>query len=269
MTLTATPINGAPRGPTRAVILAAGLGSRLRPYTDSIPKPLVPVAGRPMLINALDCLHAAGVREVVIVTGYRGEQVRAAALAHGRRLDNDNGQRLDIRFVDAPDYSASNNSVSLWQARAHLDRDLFLIEGDVMFDRHLLPRLIAAGPGSVTAVAPFLPPMSGSTVAIDHASRVLGFRTRMRAGEPGTGRLLKTINIHLLRQDFLQQQLVPALAASVAGGHVTAYVEEVMDQALTRGMAGLRAVSCQDLPWFEVDDAGDLETANQLFRDVA
>jgi NDP-sugar pyrophosphorylase family protein len=60
-----------------SVLLCAGVGQRLRPLTDSIPKALVPVAGRPIVDYHLEAWHAAGVRRSILVTGYREEQVRA------------------------------------------------------------------------------------------------------------------------------------------------------------------------------------------------
>lgn len=61
-----------------AVILAGGLGTRLRGIVDDVPKPLAPVAGRPFLAWLLDALATQGLRRVVLATGYRGEQVEAA-----------------------------------------------------------------------------------------------------------------------------------------------------------------------------------------------
>jgi len=60
----------------RAVLLAAGRGQRLAPHTDLIPKPLLPVAGRPLLEYALRSLQATGVRDVLLVVGYRGSQIK-------------------------------------------------------------------------------------------------------------------------------------------------------------------------------------------------
>src|SRR5246127_2882019 len=61
--------------PTKAMVLAAGLGLRMRPLTDRIPKPLVPVAGRPLLDHVLDKLGAVGVTEAVVNVHYLGEQI--------------------------------------------------------------------------------------------------------------------------------------------------------------------------------------------------
>lgn len=61
----------------RAILLAAGRGTRLGALTDTTPKPLLEVAGRPIIVHILDALHAAGIRDVAIVTGYRGEMIRS------------------------------------------------------------------------------------------------------------------------------------------------------------------------------------------------
>ncbi len=75
-----------PVKPTKAMVLAAGLGLRMRPLTDRVPKPLIPVAGRPLLDHVLDKLGDAGVSEAVVNVHYLGEQIintspRASVLA--------------------------------------------------------------------------------------------------------------------------------------------------------------------------------------------
>jgi N-acetyl-alpha-D-muramate 1-phosphate uridylyltransferase len=62
----------------KAMVLAAGRGERMRPITDRIPKPLVPVAGKPLIVYHLEALARAGVRDVVINLAYRGAQIRDA-----------------------------------------------------------------------------------------------------------------------------------------------------------------------------------------------
>ena len=88
-------IIGAPR---KAMLLAAGRGERMRPLTDSIPKPLVEVAGQPLIVHHLQRLAAAGITEVVINHAYRGEQIEAA-LGDGSRFG------LSIRYSPEPDGS--------------------------------------------------------------------------------------------------------------------------------------------------------------------
>lgn len=70
----------------QAVVMAGGLGTRLRPFTDEVPKPLVPVAGRPILDHTLSRLRRSGIENVVISLNYRGDQIRRH-IGTGRRRD--------------------------------------------------------------------------------------------------------------------------------------------------------------------------------------
>jgi N-acetyl-alpha-D-muramate 1-phosphate uridylyltransferase len=68
----------------RAMLLAAGRGERLRPITDTLPKPLVAIAGKPLIVHHLEALGRAGIRDVVINLSWLGEQIRAALGDGGR-----------------------------------------------------------------------------------------------------------------------------------------------------------------------------------------
>lgn len=81
----------------KAMILAAGLGKRMRPLTDTCPKPLLPVAGKPLIVHHLERLKRAGVEEVVINVSYRGEQI-ITALGDGQAF----GLRLHFSREETP-----------------------------------------------------------------------------------------------------------------------------------------------------------------------
>ena len=106
---------------TRAVILAAGRGSRLAPLTDRMPKPLVPVNGVPIIATILDALNAAGVSSITIIRGYCGEAFDALRETYPH-----------LTFLDNPDWETANNISSIALAgRAGLLADSYVIEGDL------------------------------------------------------------------------------------------------------------------------------------------
>jgi len=105
----------------QAVILCGGRGERLRPLTDTLPKPLAPVAGRPFVAHLLQQLRDEGYREAVLLTGYRGEMI-AESLGDGSRF----GIRLTYRHGPEEWQTAKR----LWAARQALQPHFLLLYGD-------------------------------------------------------------------------------------------------------------------------------------------
>jgi L-glutamine-phosphate cytidylyltransferase len=129
----------------KAVILAAGIGSRLAPLTNDRPKVLVEILGRSFLVRQLDLLTRAGIpsRDVVIVGGYRVDRIREE-LARGG---------YDCAVVVNERYQEWNNFYSLLVAEPALGGEDFLqLDGDVVLDEQLLPRLIEAPGEALLAV---------------------------------------------------------------------------------------------------------------------
>jgi len=120
--------------PTRAVVVAAGLGKRLLPYTDEMPKCLVPVRGRPMLARAADLFRAHGAGDIVVVRGYRADVLEA------RRGELGPG----VRFVDNVDYRDNNILESLFCAEAFLDGPFYFSYADIVFAPEVMAKLAAA-----------------------------------------------------------------------------------------------------------------------------
>jgi N-acetyl-alpha-D-muramate 1-phosphate uridylyltransferase len=111
----------------KAMLLAAGRGERMRPLTDSLPKPLLEAGGRPLIAWQLERLAAAGVTEVVINLSWLGEQI-AQALGDGSRFG------LRIRFSREP-WPALETGGGIHNALPLLGNDPFLlVNGDVFAD---------------------------------------------------------------------------------------------------------------------------------------
>lgn len=121
-------MTGARATPTHGMVLAAGLGLRMRPLTDTLPKPLIPVAGRCMLDRALDQLTAAGVTQRVVNTHYLGGMV-ADHLAARRR---DEGSVAQIALSHEPDLLDTGGGVA--KALPLLGTaPFFVINGDILW----------------------------------------------------------------------------------------------------------------------------------------
>ncbi|MFQ6054032.1 MAG: sugar phosphate nucleotidyltransferase, partial [Candidatus Bathyarchaeia archaeon] len=120
----------------KAVILATGRGERLSPYTDRMPKPLLPIGGRTIIEHVISSLNQAGIDDFVVVTGYLGSKVR-------RRLGDGGGLGVDIRYVQNPDYMRGNASSLLCAAEALENEGPFLLAmSDHLIERDIPKRAL-------------------------------------------------------------------------------------------------------------------------------
>ena len=226
----------------KAVILAAGQGTRLAPLTDDKPKPLVEVGGRSLLFRALDRLAAAGIAgaDVIIVGGYRID-VLAAAL----RL----GGFASATVVYNDRWADLGNGHSLLCARAATRGEpLIQLDGDVLFDGALLPRLLAA-PGPGVLAVDVREDLDAETMKVDLAGgQVVALSKRLvsAVGESmGIGRL----------DPPLGEEVMVELAGFEAAGLGHEYYEHAYHRLAVAGRGPFRIVDVSDLLVTEIDDA--------------
>lgn len=137
----------------RAMILAAGRGERMRPLTDTTPKPLLPVAGKPIIQYHIETLAAAGVREIVINLAWLGQQIRAA-LGDGSRFG------VHLEYSDEGDVALETGGgifkVLPWLAGAQGTDPFVVVSGDVWTEYPLATCLnkLAAGDVAHFVLAP-------------------------------------------------------------------------------------------------------------------
>ena len=123
----------------RAIIMAAGIGQRMRPVTNTIPKPLIKVNGVRMIDSVVDALQQNGIRSIYVVTGYLKEQFEGWAK-----------HRPGVRLIENPYYDSCNNISSLYMAREYLG-DCMILDGDqlILNPAVLDPRFTRSGYSAV------------------------------------------------------------------------------------------------------------------------
>ncbi len=120
----------------KALILAAGQGRRLWPFTATIPKCLLLVDNQSILEHQLAALEHIGIKQVVIVCGYGARAIR--------QVTNNITSSLELKLLFNPFYQQSDNFISLWAARSEMDQDFILCNGDNVFDPNILETLMSA-----------------------------------------------------------------------------------------------------------------------------
>ncbi len=128
------------------VILAAGKGTRMRPFSEHWPKPVLPVLGKPLMAYQLEMMASLGIRKVVVVIGHLGHEV-VRALGDGSQWG------VSIQYVEQEEMLGIAHAVS--RLESHVDRPFFLFLGDIFFVtenlRHMLDRFRAGNLGGVLA----------------------------------------------------------------------------------------------------------------------
>jgi len=193
----------------RAVILAGGEGTRLRPLTLSTPKPVVPVVDRPLLRHQLDLLAKAGVREAVLSLAYRPERIEAVF---------GDGSALGMRIRYAVEATPLGTGGAVRHALPLLDERTIVMNGDVLTDvdlAALVARHEAEQASATILLTPVPNPAAYGLVETDAAGRVLRFLEKPQPHEITTD----TINagIYVLETRVLEL-IPPAVNHSIERG---------------------------------------------------
>jgi choline kinase len=236
------------------MVLAAGAGSRLQPWTDTLPKTLLPVDGdRSILDVALANLKRVGLDEVVIVTGYAAERVAERA----PELERRHGVRLELVFN--PKAEDWNNAYSLWGARDAFANGVLLVNGDTVHPASVEERLLAARGTELV-------------IAVDQEKELGEEEMKVRVTPEG---LLERINKHVDASssdgEYIGLALIEAKAAAPLAEALEAtwrrdpslYYEDGFQEFADRGgRIGIAPIGQVD--WVEVDDHADLARAREV-----
>lgn len=236
-----------------ALILAAGLGSRLRPLTDTTPKCLLDVGGKTILARQLERVAAAGIRRAVVVTGYLGDLVEA----HLRGA----AQSLEVVTAPNPDYATTGNCMSVLAARgAVATGGVVICDGDVVLTGDALSRLVADP--------------SASALLLDRETPLGGEEMKALVdGAGGVRRLAKELDPAACAGESIGIQKVsgPALPifwatleAMRSAGDTQGYYEDAFQRMIAAGVS-FRTVPIGHHEWTEIDDLADLEDARARF----
>jgi choline kinase len=234
----------------KAIILAAGQGTRIRSAHGECPKCLIRFdhSGWTILDQQIEGLFSAGVKEIGIVVGYEKEQI----IRHVTRHYRDRLYRF--RFIENPAFAATNNIYSLWMARTWLRGSAFaVLNADVVFDGRILPPAISSRAPITMIVDPAWRDET-MKVVID-GNRIL--------------RMSKQIGQQEFSATYIGITLVAAAASARLFARIgnlvqrgedrvffNAAVQELSDEGLHVGYT-----ETDGLPWAEIDDPGDLAFA--------
>ena len=236
---------------TTALLLAAGMGSRLFPFTQNAPKCLTIVNGISILERLISNLNQHGFKRLVVVTGHLENHIREFL---GTQVGD-----IKVDYIFSPLYKTTNNIYSLWMAREIIDEPFLLLESDLVFDESLLDAMLY--PDRI-AVAKMQSWMNGTSVTINKYQKVKAFLAD-NADSFGEFKY-KTVNIYSISRNSWYE-IVKRLDKRVSDGKVNDYYETVFAEMIADGSLSFEKVSFDGKPWYEIDTVEDLEEAEKLF----
>lgn len=244
----------------QAVILAAGMGKRLKELTRDNTKCMVKVNEQTLIERLLSMLDKKGLSRIVIVVGYKGKEL----------IDyiNTLGVSTEVVFIDNPIYNKTNNIYSLSLADNYLmTEDTLLFESDLIFEEKIIDNLINDKRDNLAVVDKFESWMDGTCMVLDEQDNITDFISGKNIIFSDIEHYYKTVNIYKFSKHFSVNTYVPFLEAYRKAMGQNEYYESVIKLIAMLGTNELKAMRLHGETWYEIDDIQDLDIAETLFTE--
>ena len=244
----------------QAVILAAGMGRRLGELTGNNTKCMLEVNGVKLIDRALECLAEHNLSRIVLVVGYKRENVKAYV--------GNSYKGIEIVYVDNPIYDKTNNIYSLYLAKDYLvAEDTLLLESDLIYEPAVVKRLVENDYPNLALVDKYESWMDGTVVELNKEYKIRNFISKRDFKYSDIDSYYKTVNIYKFSKEFSQSHYVPFLDAYCQALGRNEYYEQVLKVITLLDDSPLKALPLQGEQWYEIDDIQDLDIASGMFED--
>lgn len=242
----------------QGIILAAGMGSRLKKLTQNKPKCMVEVSGTTLIERALRQLDKLKLNRIVIVTGYSCETL--INFIEGFDINT------PIVFVNNEIYDKTNNIYSLYLAKDYLESDdTLLLESDLIFENSILQQLVNDKRESLALVDKYESWMDGTCLIVGENDEIESFVPGRKFDFTNSNNYYKTVNIYKFSKDFSRRYYVPFLEAYSKALGYNEYYEEVLRIITILDNPIIKAKKLNGELWYEIDDEADLDIAESFF----
>ena len=235
----------------RALILNSGLGSRMGVLTSDHPKCMTEISPRETILSRqLNMIADAGIKEVVMTTGYHDEVLKEYCMS----LD----LPLEYIFVKNPDYASTNYIYSIYCAKDYLDDDIILMHGDLVFENEVFDRVASCELSCITVSSTLPLPQK------DFKARIKDGRV-MAVGVDIFEEAMEAQALYHLRKDDWRIWLRKIIEFCEEGNR-SVYAENALNEL--NGAADIHALDVKDLLCSEIDNPEDLETVSSRLKEL-
>ncbi len=242
----------------QAVILAAGMGKRLKTLTMNNTKCMVKVNGVSLIDRMLHQLEKKHLSKIVIVVGYKSQEL----------IDyiDSLGIQTPVIYIENPIYYKTNNIYSLALAKEHLCKDnTLLFESDLIFEEKVIDLLINDPRETLALVDKYESWMDGTCVKLDDDDNIEAFVSGDKFRFNEISSYYKTVNIYKFSRHFSETHYVPFLDAYSKALGDNEYYEQVLRVITMLDEPEIKAKRLSGQRWYEIDDVQDLDIAASMF----
>jgi len=226
----------------KAIILAAGQGRRLWPYTQNRPKCLLQVGQKSIIAHQIDRLWRAGINDITVVSGYKADMIYSQLNGH-------------LRYIHNHDYAVTSSLFSFWLARKQAEEGFLLLNSDVLFHEEILYRLLDSP--------------HPDALAMEYNMNLGEEEMKVQVRRGKVYRISKSLeefdgeNLGVVKFSKKgAEKLLMTVAAAVESGMVDVPIPYAFNQLAKHH--GLHVVATAQLPWIEIDFPEDLQWANRV-----
>lgn len=242
----------------QAIILAAGMGRRLKELTRNNTKCMVKVNGVPLIDRMLHQIEKQNLSRIVIVVGYEGQKL----IDHISELDI----KLPVTYVNNPIYDKTNNIYSLFLAREFLcQEDTLLFESDLIIEDSIIDALVQDPRDTLALVDKYENWMDGTCVKLGDDDTIEAFVPGKKFKFEESQEYYKTVNVYKFSKQFSQTHYVPFLEAYSKALGNNEYYEQVLRVITMLDEPVIKAKRLENQLWYEIDDIQDLDIATSIF----
>jgi len=227
------------------------MGSRLRPITDEKPKDLVEVGRKPIISYIIDGLYSEGIEDIVLCIGYKATKM----IEYCERLY----PNLNITYVENNKFYVTNNMYSLYLAREHLDEDILLMNGDVIFDSSIIKGLVMENTSSIAIDKNVYFEESMKIIVEDDYIRGI---SKNLSAEDSYGCSIDVYKILKEDLDLLKREMHNII---IKQKEFNKWTEVMLDNLFKRKELIAKPYDIKDAKWIEIDDYENLCKAEVLF----
>ena len=242
----------------QAIILAAGMGKRLKELTQNNTKCMVKVNGVTLIDRMLHQIERQHLSRIIIVVGYEGQKL----IDYIGTLDI----QTPIVYINNPIYDKTNNIYSLALAKDWLVKDdTLLFESDLIFEDSVLDALVTDPRETLALVDKYESWMDGTCVKLGDDDSIEAFVPGKKFKFNEIKDYYKTVNLYKFSKHFSETHYVPFLEAYQAALGQNEYYEQVLRVITMLDVPEIKAKRLDGQRWYEIDDIQDLDIAESIF----